>query len=114
MPNEQPIPAVIDPLQLSRSIGDDYNNRSLAQLNDHEVRMSVMTSPYVWHYHPDSDETFLVVAGELLIEFYDGSVTLRAGQLLTIPKGMPHRTQPIGERSVNLTIEKTGAQTIFK
>lgn len=106
-------PSLIDPLALSRGI-HEYENRSLVAVNDHEVRMSVMTAPYVWHFHPDSDETFLVVDGELLIEFEDRSVALRPGQLLTVPKGVLHRTQPVGPRSVNITFEKSGASTIVQ
>lgn len=110
----QRAPTVIDLLSLSRGIRDAYENRPLTAVNDHEVRMSVMTHPYVWHSHPDSDETFLVVDGELLIEFEDTSVTLHPGQLLTVPRGVLHRTQPVGERSVNVTFEKSGASTIFQ
>jgi hypothetical protein len=36
-----------------------YNNHSIASVNDHEVRISVMTESYHWHCHPDSDESFL-------------------------------------------------------
>ena len=48
----------IDPLALSRDVTEPYRNVSLATVNDHEIRMSVMTSQFRWHRHPDSDETF--------------------------------------------------------
>ena len=72
-----------------------------------------MTSAYRWHHHPDSDETFLGVDGELVIEFPDREVIVRPGELVTVPAGMCHRTRPNGERSVNLTFERTGARTVF-
>jgi mannose-6-phosphate isomerase-like protein (cupin superfamily) len=103
-----------DPLALSRAVTDAYRNISLGEVNDHEIRMSVMTEQFGWHLHPDSDETFFGVDGELVIEFADGKVVLKAGQLVTVPAGTLHRTRPAGERSVNLTFERRGAATIFK
>ena len=106
--------AVIDPLALSREVNEPYRNVSLGPVNDHEIRMSVMTQQYRWHRHPDSDETFFGVDGELMIEFEDGEVTLHAGEFVTVPAGTLHRTRPAGARSVNLTFERSGAETIFE
>ncbi len=106
-------PAIIDPLPLSRKVADAYKNVSLADVNDHEIRMSVMTEQFRWHHHPDSDEVFFGVDGVLVIEFQDREVVVRAGQFVTVPAGTLHRTRPAGERSVNLTFERRGAQTIF-
>ena len=102
-----------DPLALSKSIQDSYRNVSLATINDHEIRMSVMTSGFPWHRHCDSDETFFVIDGELIIEFEDREVTLRPGQFLTVPRGTRHRTRPAGARSVNLTFERIGTEAIY-
>ena len=102
-----------DPLDLSRRVADSYRNFALGSVNDHEVRMSVMTGPFAWHHHPDSDETFIGVDGELVIELEDQEIRLAAGQLVTIPAGTRHRTRPAGSRSVNLTIERRAAATVF-
>lgn len=102
-----------DPLALSKSIQDSYRNVSLATINDHEMRMSVMTEQFAWHRHPDSDETFLCVDGVLMIEFEDGEVAVEPGQLVTVQAGALHRTRPGGSRSVNLTFERKDAVTEF-
>jgi mannose-6-phosphate isomerase-like protein (cupin superfamily) len=107
-------PSIVDPLSLSRAVTDAYRNVSLGKVNDHEIRMSVMTEQFRWHRHPDSDETFYGVDGELIIEFADREVTVAPGQFVTVPAGTLHRTRPAGERSVNLTFERVGAQTIFE
>ena len=104
---------LVDPLALSRLIGQPYHNRSLATVNDHEIRMSVMTEQFRWHHHPDSDETFYGIDGQLVIEFAHGEVVVGPGQFLTVPAGTRHRTRPAGDRSVNLTFERIGAATIF-
>jgi mannose-6-phosphate isomerase-like protein (cupin superfamily) len=86
-----------------------YDNHSIADVNDHEVRISVMTAAYHWHCHPDSDEVFLALEGGLFIDFDDHTVELLPGHLITVYRGVRHRTRPIGERSVNLTFERAGA-----
>jgi mannose-6-phosphate isomerase-like protein (cupin superfamily) len=107
-------PDLIDPLTLSRAVTEAYRNVSLAEVNDHEIRMSVMTEQFRWHRHPDSDETFFGVDGELVIEFPDREVVVKPGQFVTVPAGTLHRTRPEGERSVNLTFERSGAETVFE
>lgn len=89
-----------------------YDNHPLAHVNDHVVRISVMTQPYHWHAHPNSDETFLVIDGRLKIEFENGSLELGPGQMTTVPRGVRHRTSPIGARSVNLTFELAQSKTV--
>ena len=106
--------SVIDPLSLSRAVTDSYRNVSLGEVNDHEIRMSVMTEQFRWHRHPDSDETFYGVDGELIIEFTDREVTVARGHFVPVPAGTVHRTRPAGDRSVNLTFERVGAETIFE
>src|SRR3954452_4438944 len=113
MANKPHHAALMDPLVLSRAVTEAYANVSLGEVNDHEIRMSVMTEQFRWHHHPDSDETFFGVDGELVIEFRDREVVVKVGQFVTVPAGTLHRTRPAGERSVNLTFERRDARTIF-
>src|ERR1700741_4369770 len=106
--------SLIDPLALSRLVSEPYRNLSLARINDHEIRMSVMTGQFPWHRHPDSDETFYGIDGDLVIEFEDHEVVVTPGQFVTVPAGTLHRTRPAAERSVNLTFERIGAATEFE
>jgi mannose-6-phosphate isomerase-like protein (cupin superfamily) len=103
----------INPLRESRSISAPYHNSRVAAANDHEIRMSVMTAGFEWHRHPRSDEVFLVIEGELMIELEDRQVVLGEGDLFTVPKGVVHRTRPVGARSVNLTFERGDAGTVY-
>jgi mannose-6-phosphate isomerase-like protein (cupin superfamily) len=73
-----------------------------------------MTEQFPWHRHPDSDETFFGVDGELIIEFPDREMVVKPGQFVTVPAGTLHRTRPAGERSVNLTFERADADTVFE
>ena len=44
-----------------------------------------------WHSHADTDELFLILDGELDMEFRDRTVTLQPGELIVVPKGTEHR-----------------------
>ncbi len=100
-------------IQLSRESATtkSYENHPIAQVNDHEVRISTMTEAYPWHCHPDSDEVFLALEGGLFIDFDDRTVELLPGQMITVNRGVRHRTRPIGARSVNLTFERAAAKS---
>jgi len=102
---------IIDILEIAKT-RVSYFNQSLTIVNDHVVRVSVMTEPFYWHLHPNSDETFLVIEGSLFIDLDDKTVELFPGQLFTIPRGIKHRTRPGGNRSVNLTVEHVDLQTV--
>jgi len=88
-----------------------YDNHRVAKVNDHEVRLSIMTEAYHWHSHPDSDESFLALEGGLYIDFNDRTIALLPGQMITVNRGVRHRTRPIGERSVNLTFERADVRS---
>ncbi|TSJ44678.1 cupin domain-containing protein [Mucilaginibacter corticis] len=89
-----------------------YKNLPVALTNDHVVRLAVMTEPYFWHLHPNSDECFLVIEGVLIIELENKTVELQPNQLYTIPRNVVHRTRPKGERVVNLTFESGNTTTV--
>jgi mannose-6-phosphate isomerase-like protein (cupin superfamily) len=104
------LPAIVT-LSSETSHTEAYNNHILGNVNDHVVRISTMTQPYPWHAHPNSDETFLVIEGGLVIEFEYGEIQLGAGQMTTVARGLRHRTRPLGLRSVNLTFEAANTET---
>ena len=89
---------------LTKTIREDWKNFVLAEVNDHVIRVSVLSRDFHWHSHPNSDETFLCLEGKLLIDLEDRTEFLKPGELFTIPKGIRHRTRA-KERSVNLTFE---------
>jgi mannose-6-phosphate isomerase-like protein (cupin superfamily) len=103
--------AVVDLGRAAAEATAAYANFVLTDVNDHVVRMSVMTEPFYWHRHPDSDETFLVIEGQVLLQTANERVELGPGQLYTVPAGLAHVTSPISARSVNITVEKAGMST---
>ena len=72
---------------------DAWAPRTIARVNDYDVRLAKARGEFAWHAHPDTDELFLVVHGTLHIDLEPAaaSVTLRAGELFVVPRGTRHR-----------------------
>jgi len=60
-------------------------------LNDYHFKLVKFQGDFVWHSHADTDEAFVVLDGEMSIEFRDGKVDLRAGEMFVVPKGVEHK-----------------------
>jgi len=103
---------VIDIQEHLKGTDQTYANLPLTLVNDHVIRVSVMTQSFYWHLHPNSDESFLVIEGSLYIDLENTRVELAPGQFFTIPRNIKHRTRPNGPRSVNLTFERENTETI--
>jgi mannose-6-phosphate isomerase-like protein (cupin superfamily) len=104
--------SVVDVHQQTAAITSGYANFPLTYVNDHVIRVGVMTGSFYWHMHPNSDESFLVVEGSIFIDLEDRTVELFPGQFFTVPKGVKHRTRPNGARSVNVTFEHQDMETV--
>jgi mannose-6-phosphate isomerase-like protein (cupin superfamily) len=76
-------------------------------MNDYQFKLARLKGEFVWHAHADTDETFIVLDGELTIEFRDGEVRLGAGEMVVVPKGMEHRPVAAEECRV-LLVEPRG------
>ena len=84
-----------------------WSPRVVAAVNDAVVKVVKIEGEFVWHTHDDIDEMFFVVAGEMTIRFRDGEVSLRAGDMYVVPKGVEH--QPVAESVCHvLLIEPKG------
>lgn len=103
---------IIDTLKLTASASGKYANMILDRTNNHLIRLSVMTEPFYWHRHPNSDETFMVLEGTMALDLLNTTLELSQGQIYTVPKGTVHRTRPVTERSVNITFELADMETM--
>ncbi|MCR8641255.1 cupin domain-containing protein [Paenibacillus sp. N1-5-1-14] len=100
-------------LTLSNQIEETYKNFVVSDVNESCLRLAVIQGEYPWHCHPTSDELFIVLEGELFIDFQDQpTIALKANDQLTIPAGVIHRTRT-EVRTVNLCFEHTDADTTF-
>ncbi|MGW0904312.1 cupin domain-containing protein [Streptomyces sp. NPDC002853] len=67
-----------------------WSQKTVAVLNDYEVKLAKLHGEFVWHRHEDTDELFLVLTGRLTIRLRDGDVELAPGELFVVPRGVEH------------------------
>jgi mannose-6-phosphate isomerase-like protein (cupin superfamily) len=83
-------------------IAEQWQPKVVAEMNDYQFKLVKLEGDFVWHDHQDTDETFIVLEGELRIDFRDGAVTLQAGEMFVVPKGVEHK--PYAKREVKLLL----------
>lgn len=76
--------------KLSR-FGEHWSPKIIAQMNDLHFKLVKIQGDFVWHSHPETDEVFVVVTGEMVIDFRDGQVKLGEGELFVVPRGVEHK-----------------------
>jgi mannose-6-phosphate isomerase-like protein (cupin superfamily) len=87
---------------------EPWFNQTLTSVNDSVVRLGVVEGDFHWHKHDDTDEFFMVLDGELVIDLEDrDSVRLSRHQSYTVPRTVMHRTSAPG-RTVILMVEAAG------
>jgi mannose-6-phosphate isomerase-like protein (cupin superfamily) len=85
----------------------DYAVGVIAKMNDYEFKIVKFKGDFVWHSHPDTDETFIIVEGTLIMNLHDREVEVHAGEMIVIPKGVEHK--PFSENGYKaLLIEPEG------
>ena len=87
---------------------DEYwSPKVIAQMNDYQLKLVKVKDDFVWHSHADTDEVFIVISGQLEIEFRDGKISLSSGEMYVVPKGKEHKP-PATEECQVLLIEPDG------
>ncbi|AJF49919.1 TPA: cupin domain-containing protein [Pseudomonas aeruginosa] len=88
---------------------DRWQPRVIAQMNDYQFKLVKIEGDFVWHSHADTDETFIVLAGRLRIDFRDGAMHLGPGEMYVVPRGVEHK--PFAEGEVRmLLVEPCGVR----
>jgi mannose-6-phosphate isomerase-like protein (cupin superfamily) len=86
---------------------EQWSPKVIAEMNDYQFKVVKLQGDFVWHEHKDTDETFLVLDGNLRIDFRDGAVHIAPGEMFVVPKGVEHK--PYAEHEVQvLLIEPRG------
>ena len=88
-------------------LAEQWTPKVVAELNDYQFKVVRIEGDFVWHDHPETDEAFIVLDGQLRIDFRDRSVELGPGEMVVVPKGTEHK--PFAEKEVKmLLIEPRG------
>jgi mannose-6-phosphate isomerase-like protein (cupin superfamily) len=98
-------PRTYAPINFQQKFGlfaEQWAPKVVAEMNDYQFKVVRLKGDFVWHHHKDTDETFIVMDGALRIDFRDGAVTLRSGEMFVVAKGLEHK--PYAEDEVKLLL----------
>jgi mannose-6-phosphate isomerase-like protein (cupin superfamily) len=86
---------------------EHWSPKIIAQMNDYHFKVVKVQGEFIWHDHPETDEVFIVLKGQLEIRFRDGKVLLHEGEMFVVPKGLEHK--PLAENECHiLLVEPAG------
>ena len=88
-------------------LSEHWSPRIIAQMNDYHFKVARIQGEFIWHAHPETDEVFIVLQGQLEIQFRAGNVVLNEGEMFVVPKGLEHK--PVTEQECHiLLVEPAG------
>ena len=93
------------PINLSDKLNlftDQWSPKINAEMDGFQFKLAKLEGDFVWHSHPETDEGFIVLEGQLRIDFRDGAVKLDKGEMLVVPKGVEHK--PYAETECHVMI----------
>ena len=103
---------VIKPEEKFAQFTDQWNPRIIGELNDQHIKIARVQGEFLWHNHAGEDELFIVVKGQLLIDFRDGhTATINPGELLVVPRGVDHRPHSAAETWIMMVEPKSTVNT---
>lgn len=79
-----------------------HKYKAVARMNDYLFKIVRMKREFIWHSHEETDEVFIVIAGEMRIELRDKTLVLRKGDMVSIPAGVEHKPSSTEECHVML------------
>lgn len=83
-------------------ITEYWKPKIVAEMNNSYVKLVKLKGEFVWHQHDREDELFQVLKGRLRIEFRDGALHLREGEIAVIPRRTEHR--PVADEEVHVLL----------
>lgn len=86
---------------------DHWSPKVIAEMNDYQFKLVKIQGEFVWHNHDETDETFIVIEGEMKIEFENETLELNEGDMIVVPKGIEHKPWAENECKV-MIIEPRG------
>jgi len=81
---------------------EHWQPKVISEMNDYQFKLAKIKGDFVWHDHPDTDEAFIVIEGQLRIDLEDGHVDLHEGELYVVPKGVKHK--PYAKEEVKIML----------
>ena len=81
---------------------DQWSPKVIAEMNDYQFKLVKIKDDFIWHKHDDTDEVFIVMEGQIFIEFENETVEINEGEMIVIPKGTEHK--PFSKKETKVMI----------
>ncbi|MCK5609176.1 cupin domain-containing protein [Candidatus Pacearchaeota archaeon] len=70
---------------------EHFSPKIIVQMNEYFFKLGKFQGDFIWHKHANTDEAFIVLDGEMRIDFRDNKVDLKTGEMFVVPKGVEHK-----------------------
>ena len=89
------------------AVREHWNPALVDTIDDYDIKIVKLLGDFVWHKHDREDELFVVLSGSFRMDFRDRQVTLKAGEIIVIPRGTEHKPFAEAECEV-MVLERRG------
>ena len=79
-----------------------WSPRIIAEMNDYQFKIAKIKGEFVWHDHKNTDETFIVIEGKMIMKLRQGDIELSEGEMFVVPKGVEHK--PCAENECKILV----------
>jgi len=88
--------------QKFKKVNEHWSPKVIAEMNNYQFKLAKVKDEFIWHKHEETDETFLVIKGQLTIQLREEKVFLDEGEMIVIPKGVEHK--PIAKKECQIML----------
>jgi len=95
----------VDKISIEKMIDilkDYWMPLDIFRVNNTAVRLVKIKGKYHWHKHSNQDELFIVLKGQLKINFKDRQIVLDEGEGFVVKQGTMHQSEAVEETVVFL------------
>jgi len=79
-----------------------WSPRIIAEMNNYQFKLAKIKGEFVWHDHKNTDETFIVIEGKMILKFRDREIELSEGEMFVVPRGVEHK--PCAENECKILV----------
>ncbi len=75
---------------IASQLTDYWSPKVVGEVNDQYIKVAKLLGEFAWHKHDDEDELFLILEGQLIIEYEDRKVVLNEGEIHIVSRNTLH------------------------
>lgn len=90
-----------------RTFSDHWSPKVAGDINDFQIKLVKIKGAFHWHHHDTEDELFLVISGNLRMQFRDKAVDVGPGEFIIVPHGVEHLPESLTDECHIVLLEKS-------